>query len=292
MYNLIELTSPVEILFAHTYETPKYDLSFCAQPDYIEISYIEKGTVTVLRDERLFEKHEPGVLSTHFRKESERCFSAAPMHRHWAIGARVSYSYERVTDEQLHGWISDNSFEKNRYAVLPDSLYIKEDAEITGIMERLIRARFSLRPGRDAECSGLFMLLLSCLTDRCTGLCAQENGDGTAVYFRRAANYISMHIDDRIMVGEIADYIGISVGYLGKIFKACTGRTIIEYINLAKLSKVKELMQDRGLSLKAAGEQTGFYDEHYLSRLYKKHMGSSAREDKKYNLQNEDFGLL
>ena len=81
------------------------------------------------------------------------------------------------------------------------------------------------------------------------------------------------------------------MGYLGKIFKNYTGRTVIEYINIAKLNKVRELMQDRGLSLKEAGEQTGFENEHYLSRLYKKLMGRSAREDKAVYYKNEDFGI-
>ena len=85
--------------------------------------------------------------------------------------------------------------------------------------------------------------------------------------------------------------MGISAGYLGKIFKTYTGKTIIEYINTAKLGKVRELMQDRGISLKEAGEQTGFENQHYLSRLYKKYMGRSAREDKAGSYKNEDFGL-
>ena len=68
-------------------------------------------------------------------------------------------------------------------------------------------------------------------------------------------------------------------------------RSVIEYINIAKLNKVRELMQDRGLSLKEAGEQTGFENEHYLSRLYKKLMGRSAREDKAVYYKNEDFGI-
>lgn len=50
-------------------------------------------------------------------------------------------------------------------------------------------------------------------------------------------------------------------------------------------------MQDRGISLKEAGEQTGFENQHYLSRLYKKYMGRSAREDKAGSYKNEDFGL-
>ena len=47
MYHIIELESQAEILFAHTYETRHYDLSFAPQEDYIEISYIERGEAVV-----------------------------------------------------------------------------------------------------------------------------------------------------------------------------------------------------------------------------------------------------
>lgn len=49
MYHIIELESQAEILFAHTYETRHYDLSFAPQEDYIEISYIEREKQVVLR---------------------------------------------------------------------------------------------------------------------------------------------------------------------------------------------------------------------------------------------------
>ena len=290
MYHIIELESQAEILFAHTYETRHYDLSFAPQEDYIEISYIERGEAVVLREDGLMQTRSPGTLGVHLHKEGERCFSYEPLHRHWAVGARMKYAHYACRPEEIKSRIIDSP-EKNKYIVLPDSIYVKEDSELLSLFEKLIQARVSLRTGRDVECIGLFMLLLSALTDRCAVLSTGSGMDGTSVYFRRAVNYISAHIDEHISMNKISEHVGISVGYLGKIFKNYTGRTVIEYINIAKLNKVRELMQDRGLSLKEAGEQTGFENEHYLSRLYKKLTGRSAREDKAVYYKNEDFGI-
>ena len=102
-------------------------------------------------------------------------------------------------------------------------------------------------------------------------------------------NYIASHIDENISVDEISFHLGISSSYLSSQFKASTGRTIIEYVNFVKLNKVKELICDKGLTLKEAGEAVGFYDEHYLSRVFKKHFGMSAREYKQSILKKEDF---
>lgn len=290
MYHIIELMSHAEILFAHTYETGNYDFSFMPQEDYIEISYIESGEAQVIREGGFSQTRMPGTIGVHLRKEGERCFSYASFHRHWSVGVRVKYNYKECNSEQLKEWITGGE-DKNQYVILPDNMFVKEDSEILNLFRKLVRARISLRVGRDAECSGLFMLLLNALTDRCAAQGAGANGDGTSVYFRRAVNYISMHIDEHISIGDIKKHVGISAGYLGRIFKSCTGKTIIEYINLAKLNKVRELIQDRNMSLKEAGEQTGFENENYLSRLYKKYMGRSAREDKAINYKNEDFGI-
>lgn len=290
MYHIIELLSQVEILFAHTYETRHYDFSFTPQQDYIEISYIELGEAQIIRDGGFSQTRAPGTLGVHLRREGERCFSHAPLHRHWSVGVRVKYNYQKCNSEVLKEWILSGAG-SNECVILPESMYVKEDSELLNLFEKLIQARISLKAGRNAECIGLFMLMLAALTDRCAFQSSNAGGDGTSVYYRRAVNYISMHIDKHMSIGEIAEHVGISVGYLGRIFKSCTGRTVIEYINLAKLNKVKELMQDRGMSLREAGEQTGFENEHYLSRLYKKHMGRSAREDKTGKYKNEDFGI-
>ena len=61
-----------------------------------------------------------------------------------------------------------------------------------------------------------------------------------------------------------------------------TGTTIISYINRLKLEKIKNLVINKGISLRQAGESVGIYDENYLSRLFKQYYGKSISELKKY----------
>ena len=81
-----------------------------------------------------------------------------------------------------------------------------------------------------------------------------------------------------LSVEEIANHIGISGGYLHKIFKEITGLTIIEYINLYKINLVKQYVKSSKISLKEAAYQVGIEDPSYLSRLFKKTAGLSFRE--------------
>ena len=106
---------------------------------------------------------------------------------------------------------------------------------------------------------------------------------GVQRYYNKAAEYISANLDKKISVEEIAAHTGISSGYLSRLFKEFSGRTIVDYINYLKIEKVKELMGTMNLSLRQAGESVGIGDHNYLSRLFKKYTKLSVRE---YNLHD------
>ena len=93
-----------------------------------------------------------------------------------------------------------------------------------------------------------------------------------------AKKYIMENRTKSLSVEEIANHIGISGGYLHKIFKEITGLTVIEYINLYKINLVKQYVKSSNISLKEAAYQVGIEDPSYLSRLFKKTAGLSFRE--------------
>ena len=103
----------------------------------------------------------------------------------------------------------------------------------------------------------------------------------------KAKRYIINHISEKIYVEDIASAVGLSVGYLSNIFKKTTGQTLVEYINTVKLQRVRELRLTLGVTLKEAGKTVGFYDETYLSRLYKKYFGNNLSEIPKHNIRDK-----
>ena len=56
---------------------------------------------------------------------------------------------------------------------------------------------------------------------------------------------------------------------------------MVEYINLAKLQRVTELMSSLGISAGEAAEQVGIADPSYLSRLFRKYLDIGIRDIKK-----------
>jgi YesN/AraC family two-component response regulator len=138
--------------------------------------------------------------------------------------------------------------------------------------------------GRNILCTGLLFELLAAMTReavRSAYIDGQPQiSPGSLAYCRKARQYISSHLDRHMAVADIASHLNVSAGYLSTIFKGVTGQTIVEYINRMKLNYIKELIVNKKMTLKEAGEHVGILDENYLSRLFRKYVGVNAREFK------------
>jgi AraC-like DNA-binding protein len=73
---------------------------------------------------------------------------------------------------------------------------------------------------------------------------------------------------------ELSELAGLSSSYLRSLFKAATGKTIIQYQNEIKISKARDLLQSGGINVTEVAHHTGFSDIYYFSRLFKKITGS------------------
>ncbi len=136
--------------------------------------------------------------------------------------------------------------------------------------------------GKDLRMFSCLFQLLAELTDSTILQAFQDSNTAgiysNALYSRKATEYISQHISDKITVSDVANYIGISNEYLCRIFRNETGHTIISYVNLVKMEAVKEMIITQHLSLREAGAQVGIENEVYLNRLFKKYFGVTSSE--------------
>ena len=99
----------------------------------------------------------------------------------------------------------------------------------------------------------------------------------------RIKRYIAGHLDRPITLQEIADKVGRSPNYLNSVFKKANGISIHQYINREKARLMAELMENKGLSFRAACLNVGLEEVTYGYRLFKKHMGMTPSQ---YRTQN------
>lgn len=109
---------------------------------------------------------------------------------------------------------------------------------------------------------------------------------GELFYVKKTKDYVNQHISKEIHLTDIANSLNISVPYMCFIFKKNVKMTIIHYVNMQKVQKLKTLIVHYGFSLKEASSLVGIDDPTYASRLFKQYEHLSIREYLK-NLRNE-----
>ena len=94
--------------------------------------------------------------------------------------------------------------------------------------------------------------------------------------------YIHDHIQERLVIQELAAQFGINYSYLSAVFRKRYGISPNEYINSERIRRAAELMRSQQeWKFKDIGEMVGFPDPYYFSRVFKAVMGVSPTQYRK-----------
>lgn len=89
-------------------------------------------------------------------------------------------------------------------------------------------------------------------------------------FVRNAINYINNNYERPITLQEVVNYISINKSYFCTLFKKETGKTYSQYLNEFRVSKSKQLLQDRSLSILDIALSVGFNNQNYFNMTFKK----------------------
>lgn len=94
----------------------------------------------------------------------------------------------------------------------------------------------------------------------------------------QSLSYIQDNYSKKISLASVADHVGLSSGYLCRIFKDETGVSINSYINNLRMTRAGELLADKNSYIKEVAISVGFEDQLYFSRLFKRYYGVTPSE--------------
>lgn len=94
----------------------------------------------------------------------------------------------------------------------------------------------------------------------------------------QALSYIQNNYSRKISLASVAEHVGLSSGYLCRIFKEETSISINAYINNLRMTKAGELLRDKNSYIKEVAVSVGFEDQLYFSRLFKRYYGTTPSE--------------
>lgn len=98
----------------------------------------------------------------------------------------------------------------------------------------------------------------------------QEN-----VYVRKAVEFIQNNYSDDIRISDIAGFVGVSRGYLHKLFVSSFSRSPQQYLINYRLTRGAELLAGSRLSIEAVSQSCGYRDPLAFTKQLKKMTGKT-----------------
>ena len=98
-----------------------------------------------------------------------------------------------------------------------------------------------------------------------------QHGENTII--RRAQQYISAHLREKLSVTLVANRIDVSPSYMTALFHKHLGISPGEYIRRAKLQESKLLIQEGALNFTEIAAALEYSTVHHFSRQFKEHFG-------------------
>jgi AraC-like DNA-binding protein len=87
--------------------------------------------------------------------------------------------------------------------------------------------------------------------------------------------YMLDHYREPVTLHDLSAFTERTPNHITHAFKSVTGLTPIEYLHHVRITKAKELMFDKMMPISQIAEETGFCDQAYFNRVFKKLTGCS-----------------
>lgn len=94
----------------------------------------------------------------------------------------------------------------------------------------------------------------------------------------RAQQYVIQHVTEKITLEQMADYLNLNSSYFSRLFKRETNQNFIEYVNMVKLQRGKQLLQQSGMTVEEISDYLGYSNKSYFIKLFKRETGVTPSE--------------
>ncbi|WP_221226812.1 AraC family transcriptional regulator [Paenibacillus baekrokdamisoli] len=162
------------------------------------------------------------------------------------------------------------------------------------LFTRMIDAFRSTAMTRELRLRAALLDIMACYLEHCelNEIIFQNNDNIGKI--DRVLEYIDLHLADNMGIDELARLAYLHPNYFIGFFKNIVGCPPIQYINLRRLERAKQLLEKTSDNILSVADQVGMKN-HYLSRLFKQHTGLSPSRYRQiyrtaYGVQSKDEG--
>ncbi len=244
--------------FVHKVTADKYLYTILALPQgqtVMEVTYIVKGVLNCTLPGGETIAILPNSVLCNFRTENIKvCIDG--YHEHHTVCFTMPATVTDASDEDG--------------LLLPFVTSLPEgDNKILRFIDEIIHVNTVHTKGKLANAGG-FLQMLDAI-DRYNRTRADALTYANYKYVKKAKEYIYTHLSEPIRQTDIAAHLHISPEYLCKVFKNGEGIPVMQFVNRVKLEQMRNLLENKSLTLSQAAALYGYADPNYVSRLYKKY---------------------
>ena len=125
------------------------------------------------------------------------------------------------------------------------------------------------------------------LTDR---VAAKHNKPRSSSFVESAKDYIRKHYREKIYLSEVAEVLGISEGYLSRLFRSETGGCFQDYVNEERVNRASNLLLYSDFSLTQIAEYVNFPNQSYFGKIFRKYKNMTPKAFRDKYKNKEAFG--
>lgn len=101
----------------------------------------------------------------------------------------------------------------------------------------------------------------------------------------RAIEYMKEHVDEGVMMTEVAEYMHMNPSYFSRYFKEDMGVSFIDYVKNLKIERAKELLDTSNMKIYEISSTLCYNSVQYFSTLFKNVTGLTPQEYKNRSIE-------
>lgn len=128
-------------------------------------------------------------------------------------------------------------------------------------------------------CSGMLLSVLALINNKLLG--ADEVTDKNAGLISELISKLKYYQNLEMNVADCARMCRLSQSHFTRVFKEITGRSPQQFIIDLRVGRAKELLNYTDMNISEIAEASGFHDQNYFARVFKKAAGVTPSEYRK-----------
>lgn len=105
-----------------------------------------------------------------------------------------------------------------------------------------------------------------------------RDSEANSYVLKSALLYMTENYMRKLSLNDVAQHCYVSSWHLSKLLNQYTGRGFFEIINMIRLDRARELLENTGRKVQDISEEVGFQDVAHFSRIFKSYVGCSPKE--------------